>query len=102
MRTTTTYFKSKLTTTEKFIGESLEDKVRRVTETNAPIEAVSPMYYNERKDGVQPGTNIRTDKFDIALKAMDSIATGIRQKRNEKIQEEANKTLQSDKPNTTN
>ena len=97
------YFnKSRLKTTEAFEGESLEEKIRRVTETNAPIEAVSPMYYNERKDGVQAGTNIRTDKFDVALKAMDSIAQGVRQKRNERLQNSVNKELKSENPKTAN
>ena len=34
---------------DEYIGESLEEKVRRVTETNQPIEAISPMIYTERK-----------------------------------------------------
>ena len=74
-----------LKTTEEFIGESIEEKVRRTTETNAPIEAVSPMVYTERKDGVRPDTNIRTDKWDVAQQAMTSIADGVREKRKERM-----------------
>lgn len=77
----TTYTIGMLKTTEEFVGESLEDKVRRITETNAPIEAVSPMYYTERKDGVKPETDIRTDKWDMALGAMTTIAEGTRKHR---------------------
>ena len=61
-----------------FIGESIEEKVRRVTADNTPVEAISPMIYTERKDGVRPEYNIRTDKWDIAQHAMDTIAEGYR------------------------
>ena len=70
---------------EAWQGESLEDKVRRTMTANAPIEAISPMVYTERKDGVKPETNIRTDKWDIAQQAMDTIALGIREKRKERM-----------------
>lgn len=70
---------------EAWQGESLEDKVRRTMTANAPIEAISPMVYTERKDGVRPETNIRTDKWDIAQQAMDTIALGIREKRKERM-----------------
>lgn len=77
--------RSGLKTTEHFEGESLESKVRRVTSSGEPIEAISPMLYTERKEGVRADTNIRTDKWDVALNAMDSIAQGRRQKRLERI-----------------
>lgn len=84
----TNYNRSTLRTTESFEGESIEDKVARTTENNSPIEQISPMYYNERKAGVEAATNIRTDKFDIALEAMESIHQGIR-KRRETMKEKA-------------
>lgn len=81
----TRYAQTSLCTTEAFEGESIEEKVRRTTETKAPIEAVSPMVYTERKDGVRKDTNIRTDKWDVAQQAMQSIADGVRTKRNERM-----------------
>lgn len=86
--------KRTLCTTEAFIGESLEEKVFKAVNTNAPIEAVAPMVYSERKDGVLPETNIRTDRFEIAQEAMTNIANGIRERRVKKMMER-NKT---DKP----
>jgi len=80
-----------------FIGESIEEKVRRVTADNTTIEAISPMIYTERKDGVQPEYNIRTDKWDIAQHAMDTIARGTREKRKEK--QEADKQVSNSKMN---
>lgn len=67
-----------------FIGESIEEKVRKVTADNTNIEAISPIIYTERKDGVLPEYNIRTDKWDIAQQAMNTIAIGTRDKRKER------------------
>lgn len=68
-----------------FEGQSIEEKVRRITTSNEAIEAISPMIYQERKEGVKAAYDIRADKFEIAQAAMDSIATGTREKRAEKI-----------------
>jgi len=68
-----------------FIGESIEEKVRKVTADNTTIEAISPMIYTERKDGVLPEYNIRTDKWDIAQQAMNTIAIGTRERRNKEV-----------------
>lgn len=79
------YTKKSFTTTTAFEGESIEEKVRRVEESGAPIEAISPMIYTERKDGVRPEYNPRTDKWDVAQNAMQSINEGKQQKRAEAL-----------------
>lgn len=53
------------------IGESIEEMIRRCTETNEPIEASAPMIYTDKDDGVLPQYDIRADRFDIALDAID-------------------------------
>ncbi len=53
------------------IGESIEEMIRRCTESNEPIEATAPMIYTDKDDGVLPQYDIRTDRFDIALDAVD-------------------------------
>lgn len=53
------------------IGESIEEMIRRCTESNEPIEATAPMIYTEEADGVQPQYDIRADRFEIALDAID-------------------------------
>ena len=55
-------------------GESIEAKVRRVTQENEPITDGAEMIYTQKADGVKPEFNIRTDKWDIALDAMDKVA----------------------------
>lgn len=57
------------------IGESIEEKMRRVTQNNEPIENAAPLIYTERKDGVLPQYDIRTDRFDVAMEAIDKITS---------------------------
>ena len=54
-------------------GEYIEEKVRRITENNEPIEDGAPIIYTERKDGVNPAYNIRTDRWEIAQNAMEQV-----------------------------
>ena len=71
------------------IGESIEEKMRRVTQSNEPIENVAPMLYTERKDGVLPETDIRTDRFEVAQEAMGKVEKSIKAKREEKAAQQA-------------
>lgn len=63
---------------EEYEGEHIEDKVIRIITTNEPITDSAPIVYTEFKDGVRPEYNLRTDKFELALDAMDKVhATNI-------------------------
>lgn len=55
------------------VGETIEEKVSRITNNNEPINDSSSTYYQERKDGVKPEFNIRTDRFDVAIDAMNLV-----------------------------
>ena len=54
------------------VGESIETKVRRITENNEPIADGAPIIYTNREDGVLPAYNIRSDRWEIAQQAMDA------------------------------
>ena len=54
-------------------GETLEAKVRRIMSNNEPISDQAPLIYTERKDGINPDYDIRSDRFDYALDAMSKI-----------------------------
>ena len=54
-------------------GEYIEEKVRRITENGEPIEDGAPIIYTERKDGVNPAYDIRTDRWEIAQNAMEQV-----------------------------
>ena len=52
-------------------GETIEHKVQRIVLNKEPIEDGAEIIYTEKKDGVLPQFNIRTDKWEIAQSAMD-------------------------------
>ena len=54
-------------------GQSLEEFLRKAMKGNEPIQATAKITYNDRKDGVLPQHDIRTDRFDLALAATDKI-----------------------------
>lgn len=66
-------------------GETLEMKIERIVNNKEPISDGAPIIYTERKDGVQPGYDIRTDRFDVAIEAMDKVTKTHRGKREERI-----------------
>ena len=65
-------YRSKLETT-LVEGERLELKIDRMTQNNEPIGDSAPLIYTPRKDGVIAAYDIRTDKWDIALEAMEKV-----------------------------
>ena len=50
-----------------------------------PITDGAPIIYTERKDGVLPEYDIRTDRWDIAIDAMDKVNMDRFAKRENKI-----------------
>lgn len=68
-----------------YIGESIEEKIQRVINNKEPISDHADIIYTERKDGVMPEYDIRTDRFEIAIDAMDKVSKAYTAKRNERI-----------------
>lgn len=62
-------------------GETLETKVERMVHNKEPIKDGAPILHTERKEGVVPSTNIRTDRFEIAVDAATKIAKSFATKR---------------------
>lgn len=54
-------------------AQSLEEKIAGLLANNSPIDSISPMYYTEKKDGVKPETDIRTDRWEIAVDTADKV-----------------------------
>ena len=56
-------------------AEPREVKLRKIIngEANNMEDGVFPTIYTEKKDGVQPEFDMRTDRFEVALDAMDKI-----------------------------
>ena len=62
-------------------GETIEDKCKRLVESKEPIKDGAPILYTERKDGVLPAYDIRTDRWAIAQEAMDKNRKAVDAKR---------------------
>lgn len=56
-------------------AEPREVKLRKIIngEANSMDDGVFPTIYTEKKDGVQPEFDIRTDRFEVAIDAIDKI-----------------------------
>lgn len=60
-------------------AEPREVKLRKIIsgESNDMEDGVFPTIYTEKKDGVQPEFDIRTDRFEVAIDAIDKINQSI-------------------------
>lgn len=56
---------------KEYEGEQIEFKVRRILQEGEPIKDGAPEIFTERKNGVNPAHNIKTDKYDLAMEAME-------------------------------
>ena len=58
-----------------YLAEPREVKLRKIIsgESSNMDDGVFPTIYTEKKDGVLPEYDIRTDRFEVALDAMDKI-----------------------------
>lgn len=73
-------------------GETIETKVERIMTNSEPITDGAPIIFTERKDGVNPAYDVRTDRFEIAIEAMDKVSKTHLAKREAKIVEMGKKT----------
>lgn len=65
-------------------GETIEMKIDRIVNNNEPIKDGAPIVYTERKDGVLPAYNVRTDRFEVAIDAMTVVSKTHQAKREER------------------
>lgn len=82
------YKKPKLTATclrrnLRDVGETIEQKVTRIMTTKEPITDGAPLIFTDRKEGIIPDYDIRTDKMEYAVEAMDNGAKAQLAKRTE-------------------
>jgi len=65
-------------------GETIEQKIDRIVNNNEPIKDGAPLIYTERKEGIRPSTNIRTDRWEIAIDGTTAIEKSYMARREEK------------------
>jgi hypothetical protein len=58
---------------EPEVGENIITKIQRIMDEGEPIEDTAPLIYTPKKNGVEPQYDIRTDKWSIAMQAMDRV-----------------------------
>lgn len=76
---------SSLHINEALEGETIETKVFRALTNEEGIESDVGIIYTERKDGVLPEYNPRTDKWEIAIDAMSKVDADNKVRRLENI-----------------
>jgi len=78
--------KTTISINDSYVGETIEKKVRRITNQNEPITDGAEVIYTERKDGVKAEFNVRTDRFELAVDATDYISRSQIAKRENKME----------------
>lgn len=68
------YIISKIGGIKALEGETIEQKLVRVLNNEETIKDGAPIIFTERKDGVRPEFDVRTDRWEIAAEAMDKVA----------------------------
>jgi len=64
-------FEEMIEMTEK--GETLIKKIQRILDENEPLTDGAPTIYTPKQAGVRDDCNIRTDKWALAMDAMDRV-----------------------------
>lgn len=79
-------------------GESIEELMRKASNSKEPIENVAPMIYTDRKDGVLPQYDYRTDRFEIAREATDRVHATRAAAAKKAMEADAKKAAEEGKP----
>ena len=77
--------KTTISRNTSYQGETIEMKINRIINNEEPITDSAPLIYTDRKQGVQPDYNIRTDRWDHAIDAMDLVHKTEIAKRQERL-----------------
>lgn len=88
--------KTDLRINHSFEGETIENKIVRIINNKEPIKDATPQIYTERKDGVRPEFDIRTDKFEQAIEDSMHIAATHLGAREERVGEKTWDTMTDD------
>ena len=82
-------------------AQTIEQKIEKIMSSKEPIDETAPIIYTERKKGVQPEYNIRTDRFEIALEAMDKVSSSHKAQREERVKQSASEITSEPKGQST-
>lgn len=77
--------KSSIRINKSYEGERIEEKIQRITNNKEPISDGAPLVYTNREEGVMPAYNPKTDKWEVAVEAMDKVSRQHITKREENL-----------------
>lgn len=78
------YHDNKLKINQAMEGQTIEQKVERMQNNGESEQGGAELIYTERKDGIVPAYDIRTDRFETAIEAMTKSSASERAKREER------------------
>ena len=98
--------KSKIQSNNLYEAEPLEVKLRRKMKGGKVDEEEGDgktwaIAYTEKKDGVKPEYDIRTDRFEIAREAMETLEKGIQLSYSDPSNAAAGEAIEEDETNET-
>lgn len=93
--------RNKLYINKSVEGMTIEQKVAKLKEGKERITDGAPEIFEERKAGVNPAHDIRTDRFMVAIEASDKIAKSYAAKREERISQSEEKNKKVGEPEPT-
>ena len=96
----TIYRRTRLTINESVEGSTIEQKIERIINNKETITDGAPIIFTERKEGVLPSYNIRTDRWEIAVEGMDKVHRSYQARREEKAKMEVIKNEKTDNNNS--
>lgn len=89
-------YKGTLKRNETYKGETIEQKIFRITNNKEPIKDGAPQIYTDRSEGVKPEYDIRTDRFEVAIDAMSVVDKTYKAQREQRIGERTYDTMTPD------
>lgn len=75
---------STLESVELTEGITMETQVALFMNNQTDLERATPLIYTERKEGIVSAYNIKSDRFDIAIDAMEKSAKSLTAKRQDR------------------
>lgn len=65
---------TKIDLNQSYEAETMVKKLQKAMDSKSPLDDAAPIVYTNKKDGVMPAYDIRTDRFEVARIATEKMA----------------------------
>lgn len=65
---------TKIDLNQSYEAETMIKKLQKAMDSKTPLDEAAPIVYTNKKDGVMPAYDIRTDRFEVARMATEKMA----------------------------